>query len=349
MLKRHNLFFAAVLCFAASSAAVAQQAADPQFSARDIFESAKGLFGSAGSGPAAPATTAQNKPPVASKPAAPAGSGASTKQTPSKTTSASASKTPKKPAQTTPPPERPATKPANPPAALEVDNPDAGNSNRYGADVVKISSTGELQVTDHVLGLRYSIEKAVPGGWQEVSPKAEFSNGDTIRLVVETSEPAYLYIVNKGTSGSWNALFPSKENLDTNHRVDVGEVRTFPSRQGFTFYGEPGEEKLYVVASRLPQDDLEGLIYRLGDGGAQQPEEPQSSPTTLMASNFGDAFAARADEQMNLMRSRDLFVETIDEPIATGNDKQVAKAVYVVNVSGDDDSQVIAEVPLIHR
>lgn len=349
MRTHHNrLLTATVLSFLLGAGALLAQQPAPEFSARDIFESAKGLFGSSAKKPATSA--AASKPRQQASTSSPALFGRAKSQP--VRTSASANKRPSNPP--TPPassqqpkqPRQPTRQ--NPPAAVDVGNTDG--SNRYGAEIVKLSSSGGVEVTQPVLGLRYSIEKAVTGGWQEVSPTAEFRNGDTIRIVVETSEPAYLYIVNKGTSGSWNALFPSKDNLDTNHRIDAGEVRTFPSSQGFTFYGDAGEEKLHIVASRRPQEDLEGLIYRLGDGATEgEPREPQSSSSTLMASNFGDAFSQRADDQLEKMRSRDLFVETIDEPIATGNTNQVAKAVYVVNVSSDDDSQVIAEVPLIHR
>src|SRR5262249_30183429 len=59
------------------------------------------------------------------------------------------------------------------------------------------------------LGLRYSILKQTSGRQvAEVDGDTAFRSGERIRLAVEANDNAYLYIVQRGSSGNWSLLFP---------------------------------------------------------------------------------------------------------------------------------------------
>jgi hypothetical protein len=191
------------------------------------------------------------------------------------------------------------------------------------------------------LGLRYTILKKTGDAQLETDTDAVFHAGDRIRLAVETNDDGYLYVVSRGSSGTWKVLFPSPEIKDGDNHIQRRVRYEIPSGYTFTFDEQPGEEKLFIVLSRQPEGDLEGLIYSLGQKGAA-PAETQK-PKMLMAS------AALSDDMIGRLRNayaRDLIVEKVDDEEA-GPKKE--KAVYAVNPSGTADSRVVADVTLRHQ
>ena len=62
-----------------------------------------------------------------------------------------------------------------------------------------VSSPAELP-----LGLRYSIlKKTGDGGLVEVKPDSVFHSGDSIRVSAMGNQKGYLYIISRGSSGTW--------------------------------------------------------------------------------------------------------------------------------------------------
>jgi len=188
------------------------------------------------------------------------------------------------------------------------------------------------------LGLRYTILKKKGEEQAEADADGTFHAGDRIRLAVEANDDGYLYVVNRGSSGTWKLLFPSPEIKDGDNRVQKRVRYEIPSGYTFTFDEQAGEEKLFIVLSRQPEPDLEGLIYSLGQSGKPAAEKPK----VLMAS------AAFGDDVIGKLRNayaRDLIVEKVD-------DEQTAKkekAVYAVNPTGSAESRVVADVTLKHQ
>ena len=191
------------------------------------------------------------------------------------------------------------------------------------------------------LGLRYTILKKTGDAQAETDTDAVFHAGDRIRLAVETNDDGYLYVVSRGSSGTWKVLFPSPEIKDGDNHIQRRVRYEIPSGYTFTFDEQAGEEKLFIVLSRQPEGDLDGLIYSLGQKGAA-PADAQK-PKMLLAS------AALSDDLIGKMRNayaRDLIVEKVDDE-QTGPKKE--KAVYSVNPSGTADSRVVADVALRHQ
>ena len=191
------------------------------------------------------------------------------------------------------------------------------------------------------LGLRYAILKRTGDGQTEVAADTVFRAGNRIRLEIETNDDGYLYVVNRGSSGTWKVLFPSAEIKDGDNRIQHRARYEIPSGYTFTFDEQPGEEKLFIVLSRQPEPDLEGLIYSLGQKSSA-PAEAQK-PKVLLASA---AFSNDIVDKLRNAYSRDLIVEKVDDEQAG---PKTEKAVYAVNPTGSADSRVVADVALKHE
>lgn len=208
------------------------------------------------------------------------------------------------------------------------------------------------------LGLRYSILKyAGDQDYLEVDPDLVFRSGDRIRLRLQVNDPAYLYIVMKGSSGNWRVLFPSPEYDSGSNRVLPGREYDVPSRTRFVFDETPGEEKLFFVLSRKPESDLDKLIYEL-DQPAGSPAAPASGPAktqpvkTMMAMNTINVSDDLIGQLRGKVISRDLVFEKVDEktaPPKSAGAPPKEKAVYVVNPSTGAESRLVVDVSLKHR
>lgn len=214
------------------------------------------------------------------------------------------------------------------------------------------------------LGLRYSLLKRTqPRRYDEVSVDSVFRSGDRIRVAVESNDAAYLYIVQRGTSGAWDVLFPNAAIQNGDNRVKAGQRYEIPGDGVYSFDDRVGEELVFVILTREPETDLEKLIYDMARSVAPakpasrpSPAEPQEAeaPATLMARLDTKTLVERLppvdndviDRIKNRLNARDLVFEKIDENEARQN---AEKAMYVVNAAGGKDARVVAELRLIHR
>jgi hypothetical protein len=282
---------------------------NPELSARDMFRNASRLFG-------------KNQ-----------GSSGTTKATKTASTTKSTPKT-----NPTPRPD-----PRPDPVVAENQNTDPVPVRDEGeAQVIKAA----LQPEDVPLGLRYSFLKQQGNGTAEVDTATAFRSGERIRLTVESNDSAYLYLVLLGSSGKWSVLFPSAQIAGGNNHIERGHRYTIPAQHWFAFDDQVGEEKLFILLSRQPQEDLEKLIYSLQKGPAAQPANAPAGEKLLMAEALpvDDELIGRLREAVY---ARDLVFEKVDDTGAA--DSQGEKAIYIVNRTGDDDSRVVADVTLVHR
>jgi hypothetical protein len=217
-------------------------------------------------------------------------------------------------------------------------------ANSANSQVIPVAYTTENSVA---LGLRYSILKREGSESTEVDPDTVFRSGDRIRLRVDVNTVGYLYIINRGSSGNWNPLFPAAKIAKGDNHVQKGIQYEIPAGYVFTFDEQPGTEKLFIVFSRQPVSDLEELIYSLTGGqNPKTPQRPDDGKILLAQANIGD----RVIDRFRNVYSRDLIIEKVDEatpPPPSAPSKE--KAVYVVNPSKSADARVVADVTLIHK
>ena len=201
------------------------------------------------------------------------------------------------------------------------------------------------------LGLRYSLAKLnASGGYDEVDSQSVFHSGEAVRVNIEANDSGYLYVISQGTSGTWKPEFPSPDVDQGSNWIEKGHQYTVPPGSHFRFYGQSGEEKLFVVLSRKPEPSLEQLIYSIGAPGAPKgtaaPTPVQDKPSLkVMMASAAPINDGTVGELRNVY-SRDLMVEKID---GASNGRAQEKAVYVVNASGSADSRVVADIRLTHQ
>lgn len=208
-----------------------------------------------------------------------------------------------------------------------------------------------IAISTQPLALRYSLVQIAESEDDdaEVSTSKVFHAGDRVRIRVQSNQDGYLYVVQRGSSGNWEPLFPSLAINDGKNRIEARASLDLPSKtQAFTFNAQAGDERLFVILSRTPVNDVERLVYRLrGEDGKKQPDP---SAPSLMAQNVmvGNDLV----EQLRRTNSRDLVIETVGTRTGSGSRKksnlsaEPENAVYVATASG---STVVADIQLIHQ
>jgi hypothetical protein len=195
-------------------------------------------------------------------------------------------------------------------------------------------SATPLHVAYSPLGLRYSVLKRTAlGVFAETDANTTFHSGDGIRVSIESNDDAYLYIVNKGSSGTWTLLFPSPEINDGNNRLPAHQRIEVPAGGQFIFVDEPGEERLFFVLSRPPEADLEQLISSLSR---------RDQLKDITAQSISDEFVGKLRSGVS---ARDLIFEKVHEEKSASKEQ----AAYIVNMNGSESSKVVADLRLQHQ
>ena len=194
-------------------------------------------------------------------------------------------------------------------------------------------TSGPKAAAAPVLGVKYRLMRSSAASeFAEASAATTFRNGDKLRIVVEANADSYLYIAAKGTSGAWEVLFPNAKTAGGDNRVQKMKAATI----NFSVQGEPGEEKVFLILSRQPETNLDGIIYKVSGGTGAAP------PPRLIASRINAIDDAMIGRVRNAVRSRDLVFESVD-------DDRKEKAAYVVNASAAPDARLYADIAIKHR
>ena len=199
-----------------------------------------------------------------------------------------------------------------------------------------IADTASVQqvALDAPLGLRYSVLQRRPDGtFEEVSPGSAFHAGDRIRLRLMSNQAGYLYIIEHGSSGKWRPLYPPAGEAEK--QLKAGQEYLVPGGQNeyFEFNGDPGQEKLFVLLSRVPETNLDQTIAELRD---------------RRTAVISDGMVAGLRNQV---QARDLiFTKAEDEPQGATGAKE-DKATYVVNKASNTkpDPHIVVDVVLSHK
>jgi hypothetical protein len=173
-----------------------------------------------------------------------------------------------------------------------------------------------------------------------------FHSGDHIRLSLLANQAGYLYVVQKGSTGAWSPIYPAPGATPEAAKISPGQLEVVPGgTKAFAFDQNPGAEKLYVILSRHPIEDIDRVIRNLSHGGSV-PAQPADSSPVLEAKNV------IPDELLRKLASRDLNLvdeETVDSSSSSAQDSE--KAVYVVARKSETPSseQVILSLDLRHE
>ena len=134
-------------------------------------------------------------------------------------------------------------------------NTAVANANRLGE-----KKTVVINEAAKALGLGYTLfMRGINGRSIRVEPTREFHNGDSVRLALEPNVDGYLYVFHTEGDGDPEMIYPDPrldggENwIEAHVPVEVPSSEETDERlRWFTFYGNPGIERLYVVVTREP-------------------------------------------------------------------------------------------------
>jgi hypothetical protein len=181
------------------------------------------------------------------------------------------------------------------------------------------------------LGIRYSIIDGAGG--REMDPAKVFHNGDIFRLKLQANTDGYLYVLNQGTSGNWNFLFPSAEVENNNNKIELGKLREIPSGQNLEFDTAPGIDKLFVVLSKEREPDMERLLGSLKNSQGDRTLQAENRPPGV-----------EVDGVRQKLTARDIRVQRL----RTGSNSNGENAVYVA-ASRSETSRIVTEIALKHE
>jgi hypothetical protein len=200
--------------------------------------------------------------------------------------------------------------------------------------------------------LKYRLlKRSQDGRYDEVDTDTVFRSGDKIRVTVESNDNSHLYIVQQGSSKTWNLLFPNEETEQGSNRIHRNREYEIPAGGRFTFDEQPGAEKMFIILSRRAEPDLEKLIYSLSKGQAKpaSTEKLGGKSDLVIAQNQID------DSVINRLRgtgvARDLVFEKVsdDAPVNTSGGTRKEKAMYVATNDRSANARVVVDLTLNHQ
>jgi hypothetical protein len=133
--------------------------------------------------------------------------------------------------------------------------------------------------------LQGQVTRAVP-------QNTVFHAGDILRFRLSSHLAGYLYVVDKGTTGSITTLFPASGKSEGNNRIEPNQSYLVPANGDgwFSVSGPPGFDVLYFLVSDTPIN----LPQSIG-GPAAQPQPNEAPPPGMLPRCDDEIFKARGD------------------------------------------------------
>ncbi len=153
---------------------------------------------------------------------------------------------------------------------------------------------GQQPASKTIFSIR--LEQKKKDAIQAVPPNTVFRNGDILRLRLTSQIPGYLYVVDKGTSGTTAALFPATNAANGANRIDVNRSYMVPADGDgwFEVSGPAGFDTLYFLVSStpivLPPSSPAGIEIR-----SEHPQESPPPPPGLLPRCDDAIFKARGE------------------------------------------------------
>ena len=215
------------------------------------------------------------------------------------------------------------------------------------------------------LGLRYNLllVDSQSGQGEPVESERVFQPGECVALELEANHSGYLYVLNRGSSGTWQPLLPSPEMADEANIISARTRVRIPQNYCFKIEGPAGEERMFAVLSRNPAE-MYGLHDSIksdegGSGAAESGTEstgagssvavarPVSSthpgPPVLTAQLRLSREVSRMQASLGM---RDLKITKIAQ---SQDAAEPPGSVYVVNTSAASSDKVVTEIRIRHK
>ncbi len=104
---------------------------------------------------------------------------------------------------------------------------------------------------DDVQRIKLTVDRQDASGWKPVESSLVFAAGDKLRFRLSSTFAGYLYVMNQGTSGAYELLFP-RSDTGADNSIAAGKEYVVPAAQGwFKVTGPPGHDIVYWVISPI--------------------------------------------------------------------------------------------------
>jgi len=104
-----------------------------------------------------------------------------------------------------------------------------------------------------------TLERWTGSEWQAVEAKTVFEANDQVRFRFQSSVPGYLYVLNRGSRGETEWLFPNRQT-GLENQVEPGRSYLVPATEGaFVISGDPGFDITYWLINPTPLADWASL------------------------------------------------------------------------------------------
>ncbi len=154
------------------------------------------------------------------------------------------------------------------------------------------NATGQNSNTSTILSIR--LEQRKGDQVQTISQNTVFRNGDILRFRITSQIEGYLYVVDRGTTGSTAILFPGTGNAAASNRIEMNQGYLVPADGDgwFEVSGPTGFDTLYFLVSA----STIALPVSPDNGAGSKTVHPQGPPPANLLPRCDDAiFKARGE------------------------------------------------------
>ena len=133
--------------------------------------------------------------------------------------------------------------------------------------------------------IRLTVEREDASGWRAMNPATVFAPNERLRFRLTTNFSGFLYVMNQGTAGTYELLFP-RTDTGSDNRVEAGKEYVVPATEGWFRVGGPaGQDMMYWLVSPV---ELPRGYQRLPpppphDSGARSSLRPRCDDTVFKA------------------------------------------------------------------
>lgn len=115
-----------------------------------------------------------------------------------------------------------------------------------------------FQTDAEIHRMEITLERQHDGKWTVVDPGLVFEAGDRLRFRFRANFSGYLYVMNKGTSGKYELLFP-REETGKDNRIEKDQEYRIPVKEAwFRVDGPPGHDVVYWLVTPVRLDEGSG-------------------------------------------------------------------------------------------
>jgi hypothetical protein len=136
--------------------------------------------------------------------------------------------------------------------------------------------------------IRLTVEREEASGWRAMNPATVFAPNERLRFRLTTNFSGFLYVMNQGTAGTYELLFP-RTDTGSDNRVEAGKEYVVPATEGWFRIGGPaGQDMMYWLVSPV---ELARGYQRL----PPPPPHDSSAPPSLRPRCDDTVFKARGE------------------------------------------------------